>query len=116
MNIPHARSRRNSTGGTSEAARDLMNAAGHAETLEKLVLRLVEERPATGEEMLERVRALGVRTVLYSIKPRFSRLKALGLVTDSGERGVSESGKLRSVRWRATTAAERAAFNAEAAS
>lgn len=108
----HALSRSNSTGGTSQAARDLMNLNGRAKTLEQLVLELVEQEPATGEEMLARIRARGVQTVLYSVKPRFSALKAKGLVTDSGERGLSESGKLRSVRWRATTPAERGAWAA----
>lgn len=110
-----ALSRLNATGGTSEAARDLMNANGRAKTLEQLVLELVEERPATGEEMHARIQALGVRTVLYSIKPRFSALAQRGLVTDSGERGTSESGRLRSIRWRATTADERSLFAARKA-
>lgn len=105
-----ALARANSTGGTAEVAASLMNTSGRAKTLEQLVLELVTEAPATGEEMLDRLRQRGIRTVLYSVKPRFSALKAKGLCTDSGERGISESGKLRSVRWRATTAAERAAF------
>ena len=108
-----ALARRNSTGGTAEAAADLMNASGRAKTLEQMVLELVSVAPATGEEMLARLRERGVQTVLYSVKPRFSALKAKGLVTDSGERGISEAGKLRSVRWRVTTPEERSIWAAK---
>lgn len=110
-----ALARRNSTGGTAEAARDLMNENGRAKTLEQIVLELVREQPGTGEELLERIRARGIRTVLYSVKPRLSTLKARGLIVDSGERGVSESGKLRSVRWRAATPDELSLYLARAA-
>lgn len=78
-----------------------------APTLRLLVLEVVETAPATGEQVLATLRRRGVRTLLYSVKPRLSELKRAGLIADTGQRGESESGARRSVIWRATTADER---------
>lgn len=107
------RARRSSTGGTAEAGAAFIEP--HAPTIRHMTLEIVEQSPATGEQVHEILRERGVRCVLYSVKPRLSELKNAGLVTDSGERGISDSGKLRSVVWRATTAQERSQFLARKA-
>jgi len=64
----------------------------------------------TCESVLDLLRAEGVRTTLSGVRARCSELgKGLGLIADSGLRGPSDGG-MRAIRWRATTAAERAAW------
>ncbi len=95
--------RRGSIGGTAqEAARTTKGP-----TIRARVLAQIEAAPATGEAVLEALTRQGVKTVLYSVKPRLSELARVGLICDSGARGRSDGGK-RSIVWRATTPAERA--------
>ena len=105
---PHAPGvRANSTGGTAEAAAQVV--APLARTLEGRCLQLLEERPLSGEELHAIIEAESGRAVpLYSVKPRTSQLKAKGLVAASGERRISAGGRAKSIVWRATTAEERA--------
>lgn len=105
--------RRDATGGTSEAGRDFI--APRAKTLRQHVLDAVEDRPGTPEEIHARLMKAGVHHLLTAVRPRCSELSRMGLITDSGERGLGESQRCRSIRWRATTVEERAAFEAEQA-
>ena len=105
---PPPRYRRNATGETAREAAGGMREK--PQPLRQLVLDEIEREPQTGEQVLTRLRAAGVATVLYSVKPRLSDLHQMGLITDSGRRGVSESGKARSIVWRPTTAQERATW------
>lgn len=105
---PPPRYRANSTGETAREAAEVVKEK--APVLRQLVLDEIEREPQTGEQVHARLRASGVATVLYSVKPRLSDLSQMGLITDSGRRGLSESGKARSIVWRATTAEERAAW------
>jgi len=106
---PKALSRRGSTGGTSEeAARFVRPRLG---PICQAVLDEIEKAPSTGEEVFERLTEAGIRTTLYTVKPRLSDLaRNMGLITDSGRRGTSYSGRCKSIIWRATTEEERKAF------
>jgi hypothetical protein len=105
--------RHNSTGGTAEAARETIRAV--APSYEAACLAYVEQHPCTPDEAHARLeRELGRRVPLYSVRPRFSTLKARGLVADSGLRRAPPGG-CKAVVWRATTAEERAIFNAQRA-
>ena len=107
---PPPRWRRNSTGETAKAAALAMRP--RAKTLRQRVLDHVEERPGTPEDVQARLKAEGVFHLVSSIRPRFTELKAVGLVCDSGARGLGESGRCKSVVWRATTPEERERFRA----
>lgn len=87
------RYRKNATGETSREA-----AKGNKKNLRELVLDRLTQGPATPETIFADLKAEGVHTVLTSIRPRCTDLKALGLVRDSGRRGESEGGK-RSIVW-----------------
>jgi hypothetical protein len=102
-----ALARRNSEGGTAQHAARTTKGP----TIRQRVLDSVTAEPGTGEMILQRLLAAGVRTVLYSVKPRLSELSRVGLVCDSGKRGRSDGGKT-SIIYRATTEAERAAWRA----
>lgn len=109
-NMPPPRSRRNATGETSEAAALYM--APKAPRLRDQVLATIEDQPATPEQVQARLKAGGVHHLVSAIRPRCTELKGLGLICDSGQRSLGESGRCKSVVWRATTAEERAAFAA----
>lgn len=102
--------RRNATGETSKAA--AIDMRPRAPRLRDRVLAHVEERQGTPEDIQARLRADGVFHLVSSIRPRFTELKAAGLVCDSGERGLGESLRCKSVVWRATTPEERSHFAA----
>ena len=68
------------------------------------VLEGLEAGPATAEQLGERI---GLHW--YLTRPRLSELKALGFVTETGERGRGALGGEVNV-WRLTTAAERSEF------
>lgn len=104
----HPRWRRNSIGETAKDA--AQGVAPRAQTLRQLTLDMIEAGPATGEAVYAKLSEQGVRCVLYSIKPRLSELARQGLVKDSGVRGLSDSGKCRSIVWVATSPEEREAF------
>lgn len=102
--------RHSSTGETAKEA--ALSVASRAQTLRQLTLDMIEAGPATGEAVYAKLSEQGVRCVLYSIKPRLSELARQGLIKDSGLRGLSDSGKCRSIVWVATSPAEREAFTA----
>jgi hypothetical protein len=105
--------RRNSTGDTAEGGRKRI--APYAPSLEVACLSFAEARPITADEAHERLeRELGRRLPIYSVRPRFSALKAKGLVKDSGLRRAPPGG-CPAVVWMVTTAEERAIFLARRA-
>jgi hypothetical protein len=109
---PRPQWNRNSIGETAQAAASI----SERKTLRQRVLDLIEASDAAliPEEILERIRADGVRTVLTSVRPRCSELARLGLIRDSGEHRAGEGG-CKAIAWRPTTLAERAAWAAEQA-
>jgi hypothetical protein len=109
---PQPQWRRNSTAETARAAAQ----AGDRRTLRQRVLDLIEASPSPliPEEVLAKVIAEGVNTVLTSVRPRCSELARMGLIKDSGERRRGEGG-CNAIAWRATTIEERAAWAAEQA-
>ena len=109
MQYPHEPGvRRNSTGGTAEAARDKIRIK--ARSYEQACLALVEASPCTPDEAHAVLETKAGRQIpLYSVRPRFSTLKAKGLIADSGERRAPPGG-CKAVVWRATTPLERALF------
>jgi predicted ArsR family transcriptional regulator len=80
-----------------------------AVTNRSAVLIAVERKPGTAEQIGERI---GLHW--YLTRPRLSELKAMGLIVKTGERGKGALGGAVNV-WRATTAEERALFNARKA-
>lgn len=105
--------RRNSTGGTAEGARDKVRPV--AASYEMACLAYAETAPITADEAHARLeRELGRRIPLYSVRPRFSQLRAKGLVVDSGDRRAPPGG-CKAVVWRVTSSEERALFNARKA-
>jgi hypothetical protein len=103
----------NSTGTTAEEARDRVRHI--APTLENLCLDLVRQGPVTPDEAHRYIeRELGRSVKLYSVRPRFSALRAKGLVQDSGERRAPP-GECKAIVWRASTPEEIAAFDAQRA-
>jgi len=78
-------------GGTSRQAADVI--APKAKTLRERVLAALERGDCTPEEVVAQT---GVD--IYSIRPRFSELKNMGIIRDSGKRRTSRGG-LRSIVW-----------------
>jgi hypothetical protein len=97
--------RRNATGETAKAA--ALHMKPKAPRLRDRVLSVVEAKPSTPEEVQILLEAEGVFHLVSAIRPRFTELKAMGMVRDSGARRIGESGRCKSVVWRATTAEER---------
>ena len=94
------------------AAADFM--ASHAGGMCADVLALIREKPATPEELTERLQeGREGRVLLTTVRARVCQLRAQGFICDSGRRGLGESGKVKVAVWRAMTELERAAFLAE---
>ena len=108
---PHARN--DATGETSRLARDFI--APRAKTLRQHVLDAIEALPGTPEQIHARLGAAGVRHLLTAVRPRCSELARMGLIKDSGERGLGESQRCKSIVWRATDADERSLWAARKA-
>jgi hypothetical protein len=105
--------RQNTTGETAqEAARKVQS---QAKTLEAMCLQIVEERPSTPDEAHRQIeRRLGHPVPLYSVRPRFSGLKARGLIKDSGLRRAPVGG-CKAIVWAPTSPDERSLFAARRA-
>jgi len=88
---------RNARGGTSQIAAQLVRKT-QSETCQ-YILALLENGQATAEELHERLTGLGIRAVLNTVRARLTELANVGLVIDSGGRGVSASGRSRSIAW-----------------
>ena len=101
----HPRWCRNATGETSKAAALYMKPK--APRLRDRVLSFVEASPSTPEVVQVKLQADGIFHLVSAIRPRFTELKAMGKVCDSGARRIGESGRCKSVVWRATTEDER---------
>ena len=106
-NYPHVPGvRANTTGETAQEAAETVRSL--AKSLERRVLELVTEQPRTPDEAHAILQAeLGRPLNLYSVRPRFSALKAQGLLADTGERRPVPGGTCRAIVWRATTPSER---------
>lgn len=107
------RSKRNAQGGTAEGGAAYMRPK--QQPLLHKTLKMIRERPATPEDLQRRLKAAGVFHVITSIRPRMTELHRAGLICDSGERGLGESGKCTAIVWRATTAEEYSEFIARKA-
>ena len=96
--FPKPRARRNSTGGTAEAA---AQAASRTSGLMAATILAVLERagkPMSAEELRTAMIPMGFGGPVQSWRARCSDLHQLGYLADSGERGRSEAGR-KSVRW-----------------
>ena len=71
--------------------------------------------PASPEEVCAGIAEPGERLLLTTIRARVCGLRAKGRVVASGEYGKGESGKVRVIRWRCTTADELSLFLARKA-
>lgn len=79
--------------GTSQSAAD--NMAEHAPTLRDRILFLIGfEGPATTDEMAARL-----DVSVLSVRPRFSELRIMGKIEQTGERRINASGMTANV-WR----------------
>jgi hypothetical protein len=105
--------RAGSTGETAEAAANAMR--DRAPALIAQIEALLAEGPLTPEEAQAKLAARGCVALLTSVRPRFSQLARQGRVTDSGERGLGEGGRCRSIRWRLTTEHERVIWRTQQA-
>ena len=94
-------------GGTGELG--ALQTAPRLQSRRTAVLAAIEAKPGTAEQIGERI-----DLHWYLTRPRLSELKALGLVIETGERGEGALGGKVNV-WRATSAQERALFNARKA-
>lgn len=111
---PHSAGvRPNATGGTSEAAAAFVTP--HIRGMCADVLSALEAGPASPEELTARLSAGGRQVLLTSVRARCTQLSRLGMVSDSGQRGVGESGKVRVIKWALTSPAYRQAFAADRA-
>lgn len=99
--------RRHATGGTSQAAAASVKPKAGAQA--QAVLAMLADGPASPEELTTRLHRRGEPALLTSIRARCTQLHKLGLVADSGLRGLGESGRAKVIRWRLTSAEERAA-------
>lgn len=79
--------------GTSQEAAEAMRPRAHI--LRAKVLACLKGRSMTTDEC-----ASLLEESVLSIRPRFSELRALGLVTDTGDRRMNDSGR-RAIVWRA---------------
>ena len=105
--------RNDATGDTSRRARDFI--APRAKTLRQHVLDTIEAQRGTPEQIHARLSERGVRHLLTAVRPRCSELSRMGLITDSGERGLGESQRCKSIVWRATNADELSLWGARKA-
>ena len=100
--------RANSTGETAREAAEVVRKL--AKSLEQRCIELLAEGPLTPDEAHARLEAeLGRRLNIYSVRPRFSALRAQGLAVDSGERRAPAGG-CRAIVWRQPTPEERASW------
>ena len=104
---PSVGTRRKATGETSKDAASLTGPAAPA--MRRAILAMLEGGAATSEMLLARFVATGIKTCISTVRGRNSDLRNAGLITDSGQRGRSETGR-RCIAWRLTTATEREAF------
>lgn len=105
--------RNDATGETSRQGRDFI--APKAKTLRQQVLDAIEAQRGTPEQIHARLKTAGVNHLLTAVRPRCSELARMGLIKDSGERGLGESQRCKSIVWVATTADERSLFAARKA-
>jgi len=91
--------RKDATGETSRLAA-LAKAAEAPKQRERVyaVLQIVGS-PLTPEQITRCLHDAGGHDLLMSVRPRCSELARMGLIEDSGLRGIGEGGK-RAIKWR----------------
>jgi hypothetical protein len=92
-----------------------IHATTRAEPLKVAILRRLAAGPASPEELLAKFAADGERVLLNTIRARCSDLHSEGRLQPSGTFGRGESGKVRVIRWRLSTAEELSLFLARKA-
>ena len=90
---------------TSKAAATLV--APRAPALLAVIVDLLTEGPASPEQLHAKLAERGQRELLTSIRARVCQLHKQGRVTDTGLRGIGESGVAKVKIWRLTTPEER---------
>jgi hypothetical protein len=99
----------NHDGAASDAGQQYM--IPHAAGMCRDLLALLQDGPATPEELTEKMQARrDGRVLLTTVRARVCQLRAQGLVVDAGTRGLGESGKVRVIRWRRAEPQETAEF------
>lgn len=91
---------------TAETSRDAARVATKtAPTQRARVLAVLIETGAamTPEEITDRLGETGKPAMVMSIRPRCSELARLGLIKDSGQRGIAAGG-CKAIRWQVVTA------------
>lgn len=81
-------------------------AARRAGPLKDRVLAMLQDGPASPEELRARFIQSGESVLLTTVRARCSDLHALGKVKPSGSFGKGESGKVRVIRWCLASAAD----------
>jgi hypothetical protein len=81
-------------------------AAVNAGPLKDRIFGMLQDGPASPEELQVRFASWGERVLLNTLRARCSDLHALGKVVPSGTFGRGESGKVRVIRWRQSTPEE----------
>lgn len=103
--LPDPAFRAGSIGGTAqEAARRVKPVAkSQAALVYEAVVRLGK---ATPEEVTADLLERGHRVILNSVRARVCGLSRIGLLLDTGERGLGESRRMPTIRWRPLSADE----------
>ncbi len=97
--LPTPRSYTGATGGTSQAAAKAVKPISSATCL--AILDYLRRFGASScEEVVEGLKLEGLSLLLNTARARICDLHKAGMLMDSGERSLGESGKCRVVRWR----------------
>ena len=98
--MPAPRSYAGATGGTSQTAAKAVKPVSSATCL--AILDYIRRFGASScEEVVGGLKLEGLSLLLNTARARICDLHKAGMLMDSGERGLGESGKCRVVRWRA---------------
>lgn len=103
----------NATGDTSEEGAAFITP--HVAGMAAEIIGVLQAGARSPEEITSQMAVGGRRVLLTTVRARCTQLSRLGLVCDSGERGIGESGKVRVIRWALTSPAYRQAFAADRA-
>lgn len=106
--LPRPRSRANATGETSRAAAKLASLTS-SETCIAICQVIADRGDATAEEAHAALVKLGHTAVLNTVRARISDMARVSMLAPTTRRGVSDSGRCRSIAWRLTTVTERTA-------
>lgn len=109
--FPHAPGWRSQAVGETSREAAIAQRARAPKMMER-VLDLLEQGPASPEQLHAKLTEDGEYVLLTSVRARVCQLHKLGRVVDSGARGLGESRRARVIIWRLATPAEFAAFQA----